>query len=606
MVFIRISMVLHMVLHSVCRIAARIWRWPVMRLADHRDFWSQFLLVLLMFAAVAWVLFLSLRAEAIDNRTVRLAAQTAEVVRVYRSTGVQGLVQGLGPRRLDVPSLSSSLLFSSVTGGSFRLVVATRAEGGHGGHDDDGDSAFSIGGLSDRLFFEAEERDLDDLIFIPLAETKGSLLPPHEAPRHAEGEHEFVEYEFVSAIADQFGLFVAHGPGGAEGQGAMITFGYLGRIIHLPQGGVLAVLDTQLVPVYPTFTLFYVLIVFSLVTAFASTRLLRNDLATLSLGLATYINREDGASRHATTHAGAGEGAGEGEGASPSRALLTAPRRLFLPQGSARAKHLTKQINGVLEEMAAASDQMRLQSNRIAHDLRTPLTNLFHLLEELRDACEGTPNEPLVDRAIDKVRSMQGGFDGILRLTRLEGQAVLLVRQQVDLVAVIREQIEFFSMAAENEGIDIVLCPPQQPVISCSIDLSLYQIAFSNIFDNAMRYAKQQVTLTIECSYLDPQGRPHACDGLLSGVCITVYDDGPGIAAADWEKIFAPFWRADPSRSSTLGKQLQQGDALHLGIGLAMVQSVMALHHGQVTATRHPETGEFGIAMWFPIASLAV
>jgi signal transduction histidine kinase len=88
-----------------------------------------------------------------------------------------------------------------------------------------------------------------------------------------------------------------------------------------------------------------------------------------------------------------------------------------------------------------------------------------------------------------------------------------------------------------------------------------------NLLDNAVRHARTSVTVRIE------QRAEH--------VVLHVDDDGPGIPAADRERVFERFTRLDEARTR---------DAGGAGLGLAIAREIAHRHHGTLTASA-PESG---------------
>jgi signal transduction histidine kinase len=65
-------------------------------------------------------------------------------------------------------------------------------------------------------------------------------------------------------------------------------------------------------------------------------------------------------------------------------------------------------------------------------------------------------------------------------------------------------------------------------------------------------------------------------------LCITIDDDGPGIAVPDMERVFEPFVRLEASRSRETGG---------VGLGLTIARSIVRGHGGDITLTNRPEGG---------------
>jgi signal transduction histidine kinase len=107
----------------------------------------------------------------------------------------------------------------------------------------------------------------------------------------------------------------------------------------------------------------------------------------------------------------------------------------------------------------------------------------------------------------------------------------------------------------------------QDPIL-VRADHELLRRAVENILRNAIRHAPEGTAIEI------------ALDCQPSTVSISVRDHGPGVPEEMLSSIFKPFFRVDSSRDSASGGA---------GLGLAIAQSAIALHHGNVSATNmHP------------------
>ena len=98
--------------------------------------------------------------------------------------------------------------------------------------------------------------------------------------------------------------------------------------------------------------------------------------------------------------------------------------------------------------------------------------------------------------------------------------------------------------------------------------------AIENIVRNAIRYTREESVVELKFH----------CDERTEGRLVTldVADSGPGLPAAELEKIFLPFYRVDDAR------QLATGG---FGVGLAIADRAVRLHHGEVRARNRPEGG---------------
>jgi two-component system sensor histidine kinase TctE len=207
-----------------------------------------------------------------------------------------------------------------------------------------------------------------------------------------------------------------------------------------------------------------------------------------------------------------------------------------------------------------------------SHQLRTPLTVLKTQAELALRECDRAQADPEQMKAAlrDIVRSIAATTDStvnlanrLLTLARIEhggqgGDHAAL--SPVALRDVARQVGLELAIAAVTKQIDLSL-EGDRPAVVHGQPLLLHELV-SNLVDNALRYSPPGGTVVLRVTET------------ADGVALEVEDSGPGIAAAEREKVFAPFYRA----SATLERN--PGGA---GLGLAIVRDIAALHGATVT-----------------------
>jgi two-component system sensor histidine kinase CpxA len=224
------------------------------------------------------------------------------------------------------------------------------------------------------------------------------------------------------------------------------------------------------------------------------------------------------------------------------------------------------------DEMAARIEalvegQQRLLRD-ISHELRSPLTRLGIALELARKHA-GTPEQEKSLRRIELESERMNTMIGqLLDLTRMEHADTLKARTEVDLGALLEGIVEDAAYEAAERGIRVDLNASQTPGVQGVSEL-LAQ-AFENVIRNAVRY-------TSEGSRVEVEVRSEAHE-----VHIFVRDQGPGVAEAELEKLFIPFYRVAEARERHTGGT---------GIGLAIARRAAELHHGRIRASNRAGGG---------------
>lgn len=228
------------------------------------------------------------------------------------------------------------------------------------------------------------------------------------------------------------------------------------------------------------------------------------------------------------------------------------------PMGNDDLGHLASVVDQTLDRLVSGIEAIRQVSTDVAHDLRAPLGRLRIRLEPLALSPELPPQARMeIGSALADIDAISATFAAILRLARLESGAVKLFAEETDLSQVLREVCDLFSSTAEGRY-SIALDLPAS-VLSYPCDRELLTQAVVNLVHNSVRHCPAPVHIVL------------GLDSGVSGVVISVTDDGPGIPAPDRERVLKRFVRLDSSRS-TPGS----------GLGLSLVAAIAELHGGRV------------------------
>ncbi len=199
----------------------------------------------------------------------------------------------------------------------------------------------------------------------------------------------------------------------------------------------------------------------------------------------------------------------------------------------------------------------------ISHDLRTPLTAIKAAVGVvLANELPNTP-EPLhrmllhIDGATDR---MTGLVDNLLELTRLQAGRVQLSPERCDLRALVLRSARAIEPLAQTRGQRVEVNVPATPLLALS-DIERLERALLNLLSNAHKYGRDGGIIR-----LGLERRP-------GEAVLAVADDGPGIPAADQERIFERFFRADTEETR---------DHVGSGLGLAIVRATVELHRGRI------------------------
>lgn len=188
----------------------------------------------------------------------------------------------------------------------------------------------------------------------------------------------------------------------------------------------------------------------------------------------------------------------------------------------------------------------------VAHDLRTPLMRMAFEIEDASPKMQGALN-----RQIGEMSEM---IDAIMRF--LQAEQSRHERRICDISSLLNEIVAEYA----EDGNDVSLEGPQEPLILDGDAIGLKSV-LRNIIGNAVTYGRNaRVTLT--------RHRGQAV--------IKVRDQGPGLADADFERVFQPFYRVEKSRNRKTGG---------IGLGLAVARSIVVAHGGTIGLANAPDGG---------------
>lgn len=245
--------------------------------------------------------------------------------------------------------------------------------------------------------------------------------------------------------------------------------------------------------------------------------------------------------------------------------LASQPRELHLLIGA---------INDLMARLGGALALQRHFLADAAHELRTPITALRLQLQLLERAPDHVHREAAMDELRAGMVRAQHSVEQLLQLSRLGPETPALKREPVDLAALARETVGRFSARAEELHIDLGAVVAEGLVVPG--DPQQLAILLDNLVDNALRHTPGGGKVDVTAAWVG--GQP----------CLSVADSGPGIPAAERERVFDRFYRS-PGSTASSGS----------GLGLAIVRAV-AQRQGATVVLDEAPGGGLLVKVFFP------
>ena len=227
-------------------------------------------------------------------------------------------------------------------------------------------------------------------------------------------------------------------------------------------------------------------------------------------------------------------------------------------------------FNEALERLEKAVGEMRQFSAALAHELRTPLTALRGEIEmALLQPKSGAALAAGLASQLEEIDRLKRLIDQLLTLARAEAGEIPLKHDVVDLSALTASVAEQLEPLAQARGIEMQ-CRLSGPVILQHGDAEWLHRLLLNLIDNAIKFTGPSGRITVDLS---------AGDGFAA---LDVRDSGSGMRPEVVSRIFEPFYRADPARSS-----VSEG----AGLGLSLVKWIIDQHQGRIEVDSQPGRG---------------
>lgn len=224
-------------------------------------------------------------------------------------------------------------------------------------------------------------------------------------------------------------------------------------------------------------------------------------------------------------------------------------------------------IYDVTEKMTAEKLRREFSAN-VSHELKTPLQSILGYAEIMKN---GLVKDEDKQRFLERIHAEAGNMieliQNIMELSRLDENKTLDEFEDVDLLKLAQSVTLRLKHKAETKGVTLNVSGSSACV--CGVQSILSEVLY-NLVDNSIKYNKDNGKVDVKVQ-----------DG-SEDVTVSVSDTGIGIGAADRERVFERFYRADKSHSKEIGGT---------GLGLSIVKHGVLFHKGRVELESEPGVG---------------
>lgn len=239
---------------------------------------------------------------------------------------------------------------------------------------------------------------------------------------------------------------------------------------------------------------------------------------------------------------------------------------------------LAVSINAMFGRIAGLVRELRMVTDSMAHDLRSPVSRMKARLEQGLGRTKDPAAQAAIADAIEEADSLHRLLDTALEISRAEAG---IGRDQFTRFAtgpMLEDMAEVYGPLAEDRGFAIAVDAP--PELDIFAHRELLVRALSNLVDNALKYAAGGSTIRIGA---------HHRDGAAIDLIVT--DNGPGLTDDQMAEAARRFVRLDPARGGT-----------GAGLGLSLVETIAHLHGGTMHLESSPPHG-LCIRLTLPVAA---
>lgn len=236
--------------------------------------------------------------------------------------------------------------------------------------------------------------------------------------------------------------------------------------------------------------------------------------------------------------------------------------------GPSEVRQLGDTFNAMAENLQVGEQQRRDLTADVAHELRTPLSNIQGYLDAVHDGLL-QPDQATIATLRQQASHLVTLVEDLRVLALAEAGALTLNLERQSLHDLLEASVEAFRPRAEAKNIRLGLEVPED-LPETSLDRTRISQVVGNLLENAIFHTPPDGNVAVAASNDGP------------AVTVSVSDSGPGILPEDQPRVFDRFYRVDPSRARSTGGA---------GLGLTIARQLVEAHGGSIWVDSRPGEG---------------
>ena len=247
--------------------------------------------------------------------------------------------------------------------------------------------------------------------------------------------------------------------------------------------------------------------------------------------------------------------------------------RLPVESAPLELAELAQSLNDMLARLEEAFHRLSDFSSDIAHELRTPVSNLMTQTQVvLSKARTADDYRTILESNVEEFERMARMISDMLLLAKAENGLVVPHRETLKLADELVALFDYYDAVAEEKGIQLT----RQGDAEVQADRLMLRRALGNLLSNAVRHSAPRTTIRVMVSAAPDE------------VSIAIENQGDTIAQEHLERLFDRFFRVDPSR-----QRASEGT----GLGLAITKSIVVAHGGTISVKSAGGTTTFTVRL---------